>query len=231
MCEVVHSSDVVIVRLKYNIWIDIPAGQWEVRMMLKTCDVIFDHIQYHFIVNWQLIGMIWYVMLTRCSTLLSSSRYSACHNVDNNWWKEKSCKQFEHKAWNRSSVCPSPQCVLCRLHFAEPCLMRLEEEAVHIGQLHFVIIKQQQLQQERNKQTHSKIKHICPLVESKKKRRDHFRYIELFLYTIIQFIWYLPFWLHFIMETSHIGALCRYMLTDYSPFIALHRLSTHGQSK
>lgn len=33
------------------------------------------------------------------------------------------------------------------------------------------------------------------------------------------------------METSHIGALCRYMFTDYSPFIALHRLSTHGQSK
>lgn len=25
MCEVVHSGDVVIVRLKYNIWIDTPA--------------------------------------------------------------------------------------------------------------------------------------------------------------------------------------------------------------
>lgn len=35
--------------------------------------------------------------------------------------------------------------------------MWLEEEAVHVGQLHFVIVKQQQLQQEeKHQQTHMK---------------------------------------------------------------------------
>lgn len=43
MCEVVQSGDVVIVRLKYNIWIDVPAGQWELRM---SGVMLFFHIQF-----------------------------------------------------------------------------------------------------------------------------------------------------------------------------------------
>lgn len=38
MCKVVHSSDVVIVLLKYNIWIDISVGQWELRI---SCVMLF----------------------------------------------------------------------------------------------------------------------------------------------------------------------------------------------
>lgn len=39
-----------------------------------------------------------------------------------------------------------PKSVFCSLNFTEPCLMWLEEEAVHVGQLHLIIVKQQQLQ-------------------------------------------------------------------------------------
>lgn len=30
-------------------------------------------------------------------------------------------------------------------HFAESCLVRLEEQSVHVGQLHFIIVEEQQL--------------------------------------------------------------------------------------
>ena len=37
------------------------------------------------------------------------------------------------------------QCSLSSLHFAHACLVGLEEETIHIGQLHFVIVKQNEL--------------------------------------------------------------------------------------
>lgn len=41
-----------------------------------------------------------------------------------------------------------PECVFCCFHFAETCLVRLEEQSVHIGQLYFIIVKEEQLQQQ-----------------------------------------------------------------------------------
>jgi len=41
---------------------------------------------------------------------------------------------------------PLPKSVFCSLNFTESCLMWLEEETVHVGQLHLIIVKQQQLQ-------------------------------------------------------------------------------------
>lgn len=38
-----------------------------------------------------------------------------------------------------------PECVFCCFHFTEACLVRLEEQSVHIGQLYFVIVKEEQL--------------------------------------------------------------------------------------
>ena len=38
-----------------------------------------------------------------------------------------------------------PECVFSCLYFAEAGLVRLEEQPVHIGQLHFVIVKQDEL--------------------------------------------------------------------------------------
>lgn len=48
--------------------------------------------------------------------------------------------------------------------------MWLEEQAVHVGQLHFIIVKQQQLQQEENKHTQQNEAHLPVSVEFKKGR-------------------------------------------------------------
>lgn len=38
-----------------------------------------------------------------------------------------------------------PERVFGGFHFAEACLVRLEEQAVHVGQLDFVVVKEEQL--------------------------------------------------------------------------------------
>lgn len=40
------------------------------------------------------------------------------------------------------------QSVSCGGNFAKPCLVGLEEQSVHVGQLYFVIVKQQKLEKE-----------------------------------------------------------------------------------
>lgn len=39
----------------------------------------------------------------------------------------------------------APECVLRCLHLTEACLMRLEEQPVHVGKLNFIVVKEEQL--------------------------------------------------------------------------------------
>lgn len=39
----------------------------------------------------------------------------------------------------------APECVLCCLHLTEACLVRLEEQPVHVGKLNFIVVKEEQL--------------------------------------------------------------------------------------
>lgn len=49
-----------------------------------------------------------------------------------------------------------PECVFCCFHFAEACLVRLEEQPVHIGQLYFIIVKKEQLGCHKMRTNHGK---------------------------------------------------------------------------
>ena len=51
----------------------------------------------------------------------------------------------------------APECVLSGLHLAHARLVRLEEQSVHVGQLHAVVVEQQQLgrQEERPSDQHT----------------------------------------------------------------------------
>lgn len=51
---------------------------------------------------------------------------------------------FEGKADLSIDICV-PECVFCCFHFTEAGLVRLEEQSVHVGELHFIIVKEKQL--------------------------------------------------------------------------------------
>lgn len=38
-----------------------------------------------------------------------------------------------------------PECVFCCFHLTEAGLVRLEEQSVHVGQLHFIVVEEDQL--------------------------------------------------------------------------------------
>lgn len=70
------------------------------------------------------------------------------------WYHIKQCKYLGYHSAGHNSTPPTtpqvtvPECVFRCLYFAEASLVRLEEKPVHIGQLHFVIVKQDELYKE-----------------------------------------------------------------------------------
>lgn len=65
----------------------------------------------------------------------------------------RACEQV--KAWNyfsrKGGLLHIPERVFCCFHFTETCLMRLEEQPVHVGQFHFIVVKQEQLQRHKER--------------------------------------------------------------------------------
>lgn len=120
MTEILHCGDVVVVGLKWHIWVDVSDDQNE--------------------------------------EMLARRNHS-----------ENKCVTTNNRI---------PECVFCCLYFAEAGLLRLEEQSVHVGQLHFVVVEEKQLWWHKRRWWWGKGKHgetICVRWRSMEMWKESFK--------------------------------------------------------